>query len=193
VARLPQITQAARRCRLRLAATGQQALTSVNAQVERNRVTGVGKLRQGLHGPCTDLSLRTYLTIVMQGVVRPHSVAGSPSIRSSRRSTPLRLSAYQQNNSATLERTAYKGDPSKALEVDPESIKKDIRLKAEVTVGAPDSTSLTPEEAYRAAAWSVREKLFDAFFATQKYWECAASLHACPGLSYPDPSMCDSS
>jgi len=124
--------------------------------------------------------------------VRPHSIAGSPSIRSSRRST-TRCLAYQQSNSATLERTAYKGDPSKALEVDPESIKKDIRLKAEVTVGAPDSTSLTPEEAYRAAAWSVREKLFDAFFATQKYWECAASLHACPELSCPDPSMGDCS
>ena len=131
-----------------------------------------------------------HLTIVMQGVVRPRSIASRPTIRSSPRSTPLRPLAYQ-SNSATLERTAYKGDPSKALEVDPESIKKDIRLKAEVTVGAPDSTSLTPEEAYRAAAWSVREKLFDAFFATQKYWECAAGLYACPELSYPDPSICD--
>ena len=124
-----------------------------------------------------------YLTIVMQGVVRPRSIASKPGIRSSRRSTP-RPSAYQQN-SATLERTAYKGDPSKALEVDAESIKKDIRLKAEVTVGAPDSTSLTPEEAYRAAAWSVREKLFDAFFATQKYWECAAGLPCMPEAQLP--------
>ena len=114
----------------------------------------------------------------MQGAVTPRSIVSKPAIAAPRRST-LRPVAYQ-NNSATLERTAYKGDPSKALEVDTESIKKDIRLKAEVTVGAPDSTSLTPEEAYRAAAWSVREKLFDAFFATQKYWECAASLPCMP-------------
>ena len=66
---------------------------------------------------------------------------------------------------------AYKGDASKALEIDAESCAKDIRKKAEVTVGAPDASKLSDEEAYRATAWSVREKLFDAFFKTQKYWE----------------------
>ena len=110
----------------------------------------------------------------MQGIVRPRSIGSRPTVVPSRRSTLLRPLAFQQANSATLERTAYKGDPSKALEVDAESIAKDIRKKAEVTVGAPELTDA--EEAYRAAAWSVREKLFDAFFTTQKYWECAARL-----------------
>ena len=73
--------------------------------------------------------------------------------------------------SVTAVQTAYKGDASKAIAVDAESIAKDIRKKSEVTVGAPDASKLTTEETYRAAAWSVREKLFDAFFKTQAYWE----------------------
>ena len=130
---------------------------------------------QGLRVPVTLPARRIVLCstfqIIMQGVVTPRSIVHRPAVLPPRRSTALRPLAFQQANSATLERTAYKGDPSKALEVDAESIAKDIRKKAEVTVGAPDLTEA--EEAYRAAAWSVREKLFDAFFATQKYWECA--------------------
>ena len=55
-------------------------------------------------------------------------------------------------------------------------------------MGAPDLTEA--EEAYRAAAWSVREKLFDAFFTTQKYWECAVrppcvpAAHQCRSLGF---------
>jgi starch phosphorylase len=52
-----------------------------------------------------------------------------------------------------------------------DSLQKDIRRKAEVIVGRPDVSSLTPEEAYRAVAHSVRDALLDAFFKTQDYWQ----------------------
>lgn len=52
-----------------------------------------------------------------------------------------------------------------------ETLKKDITRKAETIVGKTDVSKLTPEEAYRAVAWSVRDALLDAFFKTQEYWE----------------------
>ena len=110
----------------------------------------------------------------MQGILQQRSVAGSSALTSTRAARPLRPAAIRVTAIAApvaRPKIAYKGDPSKALEVDAESCAKDIRKKAEVTVGAPDSTKLSDEEAYRATAWSVREKLFDAFFKTQKYWE----------------------
>ena len=51
------------------------------------------------------------------------------------------------------------------------ALQKDIRRKAEVIVGKPDTSSLAPEEAYRAVAWSVRDALLDAFFKTQEHLE----------------------
>ena len=91
------------------------------------------------------------------------------------RTPRMRPAAFQQATAlVTHEKTAYKGDPSHPLEVDAESVAKDIRKKAEVTVGAPDASHLSDVEAYRATAWSVREKLFDAFFKTQKHLECAS-------------------
>lgn len=70
-----------------------------------------------------------------------------------------------------IERTAYKGSEAAGILVDVDSLQKDIRRKAEVIVGRPDVSSLTPEEAYRAVAHSVRDALLDAFFKTQDYWQ----------------------
>ena len=70
-----------------------------------------------------------------------------------------------------IAKTAYKGNPASGLELDVDTLQKDIRRKAEVIVGKTDATKLSPQEAYRAVAWSVRDALLDAFFKTQEYWE----------------------
>lgn len=109
----------------------------------------------------------------MKGLQQQRNVVSGPNaLVRPRAARPSRPAAFQKVTAAvTADKVAYKGDATKGIEVDAESIAKDIRKKAEVTVGAPDASKLSDEEAYRAAAWSVREKLFDAFFKTQAYWE----------------------
>ncbi len=65
------------------------------------------------------------------------------------------------------------GNSDAGINLDVDTLKKDITRKSETIVGKTDVSKLTPEEAYRAVAWSVRDSLLDAFFKTQEYWECA--------------------
>ena len=117
----------------------------------------------------------------MKGIQQQRIAATGPNaLIRPRAARPLRPAAFHKVTAAVAEKVAYKGDVSKGIAVDAESIAQDIRKKAEVTVGAPDASKLSDEEAYRAAAWSVREKLVDAFFKTQAYWEYV-----------PDTAYCD--
>lgn len=74
-------------------------------------------------------------------------------------------------DSKKIEKTAYKGNAESGISLDVDTLQKDIRRKAEVIVGKTDVGSLSPKEAYRAVAWSVRDALLDAFFKTQEHWE----------------------
>jgi starch phosphorylase len=97
------------------------------------------------------------------------------SLRSSRpsRSQAVAISAVQSigADAKKIEKTAYKGSESIGISLDVDTLEKDIKRKAEVIVGKTDVGSLTPQEAYRAVAWSVRDALLDAFFKTQEHWQ----------------------
>ena len=49
------------------------------------------------------------------------------------------------------------------------ALKDEILNKVEFVAGG-DKANLTPKDAYMGAAFSVREKLFDSFNRTHKYW-----------------------
>lgn len=53
---------------------------------------------------------------------------------------------------------------------DPDSIEQDVLSKVSYTIGA-DPKALTPKQAYRGLAWTVRERLIDSFNKTQEYWK----------------------
>ncbi len=102
-------------------------------------------------------------------------------LRALRSSRPGRSQSLAVSNVASIgaagadakkiEKTAYKGSESIGLSLDVDTLQKDIKRKAEVIVGKTDVGKLSPQEAYRAVAWSVRDALLDAFFKTQEHWE----------------------
>lgn len=53
------------------------------------------------------------------------------------------------------------------------AVKEDILNKVEFVAGG-DRAHLTPFDLYQGTAYSVREKLFDSFNKTHKYWACAS-------------------
>ena len=53
---------------------------------------------------------------------------------------------------------------------DPDSLEQDMLSKVAYTIGA-NPKSLTARQAYRGLAWTVRERLIDAFNKTQEYWK----------------------
>ena len=53
---------------------------------------------------------------------------------------------------------------------DVKSIEEDIVHNVEYTVGA-DKLKVQDKQAYQAVAWSVRERLIEAFNITQEYWK----------------------
>lgn len=53
------------------------------------------------------------------------------------------------------------------------AVKDDIMTKIEFVAGG-DKNKPTPFDLYQGTAYSVREKLFDSFNKTHKYWECVS-------------------
>lgn len=86
-----------------------------------------------------------------------------------------RFSKFKVYSVLDIEKSASKpkGKPIKldySPKNDVKSLQEDIVHNVEYTVGA-DKLKVQDKQAYQAVAWSVRERLIEAFNTTQEYWK----------------------